>query len=430
MPDFVCVQCFSCHTFQVQQVKKSRKFACKLCGAKQSVRKVFTLSPHAKHVRHMVQALNLARGRLEQEGGGEFPTGAVESHQASRSEPVQERVATGSSQVDWSDFTPKDEADWNSDQSDLAGNDRTDADGMVYTTILPDRIGKKRRRVQRADWTVSRDGPKSRKGMSILSSASPTLKEGPVWRAGRSCIRVQGRGHNESADTRPWGGSESTAGGGTSSDIQRLEAVERGFRAVGSRSSSCNRASEENFHTCQRREMTARGPPVGDSVEAFLNKSKWTDRANLPELNGHTVGQVPGDVERVPVAGNFTSGSPCNKQGVTVQSALRGSNSSEPRALDQPGHMHTGLESSDGTLTHSHADNLQRRTARGENENSMWSAFLDTGHSFAADGGLWEECAADFSGSEGVHHRWNDARKPAATVHLQDTCAAFVTDLD
>lgn len=430
MPDFVCVQCFSCHMFQVQQVNKSSKFACKLCGAKQSVRKVFTLSPHAKHVRHMVQALNLARGRLEQEGGGEFPTGAVESCQANRSEPVQERVAAGSSQVDWSDFMPKHEADWNSDQSDLAGNDRTDADGLVYATVLPDRISKKRRRAQRADSTVSRDGPKSRKGRGILSSASATLKEGSVWRAGSSCVGLGGRGHNGSADTRPWGGSENTAGGGTTSDIQRLEAVERGFHAVGSRSSSCNRASEENFHTCQHREMTARSPPVGDSVEGFLNKSKWTDRANLPELTDHTVGQLPGDAERVTVAGDFTSGSPCNKQGVTEQSALRGSNSKEPTALDQPGHMHTGLKSSDGTLTHSHADNLQRRTARGENENSIWSAFLDTGPSFVADGGLWEECAADFSGSEEVCHRWNDARKPAATVHLQDPCAAFVTNLD
>lgn len=37
---FHAVQCFSCSTFQVQQVKKVAKFKCAVCGDKQSVRQV------------------------------------------------------------------------------------------------------------------------------------------------------------------------------------------------------------------------------------------------------------------------------------------------------------------------------------------------------------------------------------------------------
>ena len=63
MPEFICVQCFTCNTFQVsvvetwfpvdaceagdtsvivqvQQVKKTNKFDCRMCQAKQAVRKV------------------------------------------------------------------------------------------------------------------------------------------------------------------------------------------------------------------------------------------------------------------------------------------------------------------------------------------------------------------------------------------------------
>lgn len=46
---------------QVQQVKKVPKFACSLCGAKQSVRQVYAISGKASDVRGVVVSLNARR---------------------------------------------------------------------------------------------------------------------------------------------------------------------------------------------------------------------------------------------------------------------------------------------------------------------------------------------------------------------------------
>lgn len=40
MPLFQCVQCCDCSRFQSAQARKDKKFSCKICGKKQSVRKV------------------------------------------------------------------------------------------------------------------------------------------------------------------------------------------------------------------------------------------------------------------------------------------------------------------------------------------------------------------------------------------------------
>ncbi|XDV36683.1 hypothetical protein PO909_006418 [Leuciscus waleckii] len=62
--EFHVVRCFSCQTFQVQQVKKSKSWVCKVCGEKQSLRKEFGRGGAADCRRH-VQNLNALRGRLE-----------------------------------------------------------------------------------------------------------------------------------------------------------------------------------------------------------------------------------------------------------------------------------------------------------------------------------------------------------------------------
>lgn len=38
--EFHVVQCYSCMAFQSQQMRKDKKFVCKICGEKQSVKKV------------------------------------------------------------------------------------------------------------------------------------------------------------------------------------------------------------------------------------------------------------------------------------------------------------------------------------------------------------------------------------------------------
>ena len=51
MPSFIAVRCFQCGVLQNIQRNKRQKFECKLCGAKQSVRRVYCESDHAKDIR-------------------------------------------------------------------------------------------------------------------------------------------------------------------------------------------------------------------------------------------------------------------------------------------------------------------------------------------------------------------------------------------
>uniref|UniRef100_A0A672KS07 UPF0544 protein C5orf45 homolog n=1 Tax=Sinocyclocheilus grahami TaxID=75366 RepID=A0A672KS07_SINGR len=49
--EFHVLRCFSCQTYQVQQMKKSKTWTCKVCGEKQSVKKVkLTLTQEVTHV--------------------------------------------------------------------------------------------------------------------------------------------------------------------------------------------------------------------------------------------------------------------------------------------------------------------------------------------------------------------------------------------
>ncbi|XP_036423646.1 MRN complex-interacting protein [Colossoma macropomum] len=63
--EFHVLRCFSCQTFQVQQVKKSKKWSCKMCGEKQSLIKEYGRGTGADCRRH-VQKLNSLRGELLQ----------------------------------------------------------------------------------------------------------------------------------------------------------------------------------------------------------------------------------------------------------------------------------------------------------------------------------------------------------------------------
>ncbi|XP_019713758.1 MRN complex-interacting protein [Hippocampus comes] len=63
---FHVVRCFLCDCFQVQQVKKVKKWTCKLCGEKQSLLKEFGGGSAADCRRH-VQKLNAARGAVLEE---------------------------------------------------------------------------------------------------------------------------------------------------------------------------------------------------------------------------------------------------------------------------------------------------------------------------------------------------------------------------
>lgn len=66
MPDFLALQCYACRQFQVCQARKDRRFTCKLCGAKQSVQRIYARATTARPVRERVQALNMARASAEE----------------------------------------------------------------------------------------------------------------------------------------------------------------------------------------------------------------------------------------------------------------------------------------------------------------------------------------------------------------------------
>ncbi|XP_053319609.1 MRN complex-interacting protein [Spea bombifrons] len=63
--EFQVLRCFSCQTFQVHQVKKSKTWNCKLCGEKQSLLKVYGQGSGADCRQH-VQKLNLLQGEVQQ----------------------------------------------------------------------------------------------------------------------------------------------------------------------------------------------------------------------------------------------------------------------------------------------------------------------------------------------------------------------------
>ncbi|KAM3845421.1 MRN complex-interacting protein [Vipera latastei] len=66
---FQVLRCCSCNIFQVQQVKKSKKWNCKICDEKQSILRVFGQGSGAD-CRHHVQKLNLLQGEQDQTPAG------------------------------------------------------------------------------------------------------------------------------------------------------------------------------------------------------------------------------------------------------------------------------------------------------------------------------------------------------------------------
>lgn len=62
---FNVIRCFSCSTFQVHQMKKSQKWACKVCGEKQSLMKIYGQGTGAECRQH-VQKLNLRQQDMDE----------------------------------------------------------------------------------------------------------------------------------------------------------------------------------------------------------------------------------------------------------------------------------------------------------------------------------------------------------------------------
>ncbi|KAK3749581.1 hypothetical protein QZH41_019716 [Actinostola sp. cb2023] len=75
--EFNVLRCFACKTFQVHLVKKAKQWACKVCGEKQSLKKIHGQG-NAPDCRKHVQKLNRMQGEYEQMKGEKAADGEQE----------------------------------------------------------------------------------------------------------------------------------------------------------------------------------------------------------------------------------------------------------------------------------------------------------------------------------------------------------------
>ncbi|KAJ2777775.1 hypothetical protein H4R18_004970 [Coemansia javaensis] len=95
MPNYQVVRCASdgCAKFQSQQEKKSGKWACVVCGLKQSLRRVYLQSSVAKECRAAVMELNMSRGQAA------AAAAAAASAAAARAQSHRPHADTGHSDI-------------------------------------------------------------------------------------------------------------------------------------------------------------------------------------------------------------------------------------------------------------------------------------------------------------------------------------------
>ena len=67
MPEYVVLRCAECSLFQSTQRRKDSKFKCKVCGAFQSVKKLYAQSHKAADLRPIVQQYNLVEGKQREQ---------------------------------------------------------------------------------------------------------------------------------------------------------------------------------------------------------------------------------------------------------------------------------------------------------------------------------------------------------------------------
>ncbi|XP_026877787.2 MRN complex-interacting protein [Electrophorus electricus] len=129
--DFHVLRCFSCQIFQVQQVKKSKKWSCKMCGEKQSLIKEYGRGTGADCRRH-VQKLNLLRGELLEvenektwtQWEKEKECEAEEGFGGDAQSCEKQGVSRWSKFLDQMDSRPRDDEDNEEDENVCTGRER------------------------------------------------------------------------------------------------------------------------------------------------------------------------------------------------------------------------------------------------------------------------------------------------------------------
>ena len=140
--EFLALCCYNCHMFQVQQRTKTKKWACKTCGSKQSIIKVYASSSKAAEVRPVVQNLNLKKGQLQEERSKK----CYDQEQEREEELVSREEQEEQVREKWGRYL---------DDDDQEQNDHDDDDDDQITTVLPDEKRKRRRSEKRSVERIS-----------------------------------------------------------------------------------------------------------------------------------------------------------------------------------------------------------------------------------------------------------------------------------
>ncbi|KAK3578417.1 hypothetical protein CHS0354_035618 [Potamilus streckersoni] len=196
--EFHVIQCFNCKTFQVHQVKKSKKWNCKLCGEKQSIVKVYAQGSGA-YCRHHVQQLNMIRGGLETAKNEQVqslhatPLLSTSKHQSCYNE--FESYIDGKNQHSrWTHYTEP-SADQEVEAHCPADEDSSD---VIYTTdrmLLARQPGKRKKKVQSSDEGYTDDDLEegqakqyvNRSNKNVITSETMKLKPFTNFGNGSQC---------------------------------------------------------------------------------------------------------------------------------------------------------------------------------------------------------------------------------------------------
>ncbi|XP_078614148.1 uncharacterized protein LOC144883464 [Branchiostoma floridae x Branchiostoma japonicum] len=204
--EFHVLRCFSCETFQVHQVKKSNKWNCKLCGAKQSVRKEYGRGSGADCRRH-VQKLNMLRATIDS------APSTCEDTDVSEQDPEwqQDTEDATAPQCSYPDHGQK-SSKWEkfvaaSDKSD--DKDPSDPEDTQFTTDKNTFQQKKRKGKRQEERSNDRQGKRQRcQGVVPDVSARPSLVHTawrlPITEEESSPMFQEQRGYSDNTSHDSW----------------------------------------------------------------------------------------------------------------------------------------------------------------------------------------------------------------------------------
>ncbi|KAJ8246880.1 hypothetical protein GJAV_G00256400 [Gymnothorax javanicus] len=290
--EFHVVRCFSCQTFQVHQVKKIKKWNCKMCGEKQSLVKEYGRGSGAECRRH-VQKLNTIRGELHEAEHARFSCMLEEEEEDAQHEGDQvlpslvEQVSQTCSSGHKLELEgkPSSESRWSKYLSEPAEEEEPDEAALEYNNVYTGR-----RTYRSSQPGNNRNAGRRKRSWGFSRSApEPAHPEHRGATAGRSAVKDPWIGARQR--TQDEGKDDSQTSSWAESEISHDAAVTRNLPPA----------------------PEARPPPAARGDESEIRRSKWSrfltapreDEENDVEAAGETVPVPP--VTEQEVKGQFPS---------------------------------------------------------------------------------------------------------------------------